>query len=129
MGNYNKLKPKKYDLYKIFKKINSNAYVIDLPKSMGISCTFNILDIFPYFDTEEPLCSEFPISSRLNLSQVGEIDAEATSKKFMETLIMKSPNFKSQRHRSLIKNYKRVHKGLMWKSKLSISRVGRDINK
>jgi len=37
--------------FKIFKKINSNAYVVDLSPDFGISCTFNVEDLVPYRGT------------------------------------------------------------------------------
>ena len=48
--------------FKILKKINSNAYVVDLPPDFRISCTFNVEELVPYrgtFDTpSDPFVDE-----------------------------------------------------------------------
>ena len=70
--------------YQIIKKINDNAYVVALPDSMGISKTFNVADIFPYYPSKEPMYPDVPANSRSSFSQVGETNAEQVALDYME---------------------------------------------
>ena len=84
VGTYSKLQSKKYGAYQIVKKINGNAYMVALPVSMGISKTFNVADIYPYYSSDEPLCLDVPTNSRSSFSQVGETNAEDMALEYLE---------------------------------------------
>jgi hypothetical protein len=47
-GVHGKLRQKSYGPSKVLKRINANAYMIDLPDNMNISKTFNVTDFSTY---------------------------------------------------------------------------------
>ncbi|PKU68000.1 hypothetical protein MA16_Dca024924 [Dendrobium catenatum] len=47
-GSYSKLTKKKWGPFPISRKINDNAYVVDLPSEFNTSHTFNVADIYSY---------------------------------------------------------------------------------
>ena len=56
-GGHCKLQPREYGPYQIVKKINNNAYVVNLPTLMRISNTFNVADLIlfqPYMNLGYP---------------------------------------------------------------------------
>lgn len=56
-GTSNQLQIKKFGPFKILRKINNNAYVVDLPEGARMSKTFNVSDLCEYHPAE-PLYSD-----------------------------------------------------------------------
>ncbi|KAJ9537524.1 hypothetical protein OSB04_030257 [Centaurea solstitialis] len=80
VGTYGKLQPKKYGPFKITKKINDNAYVVALPDSLHISNTFNVADLYDYYEDDFPLDENSGSSS----SEVEETDTDRLARQIEE---------------------------------------------
>ncbi|PKU66055.1 hypothetical protein MA16_Dca017376 [Dendrobium catenatum] len=53
-GAFAKLKPKADGPFRIINKLNDNAYQIDLLGDYNISATFNVADLTPHYEFDEP---------------------------------------------------------------------------
>ena len=51
-GTYHKLKYKEIGPCKILKKINDNAYEVELPSGLDISPAFNISNLYTFHDDD-----------------------------------------------------------------------------
>ena len=60
--------------FEVFEKIGPNAYKIDLPGDYGVSTTFNMADLSPYYDDNEELPS---LRSNSNLVRDNDGDHQA----------------------------------------------------
>ncbi|KAI4384269.1 hypothetical protein MLD38_002445 [Melastoma candidum] len=81
-GQYNKLRQKKYGPFKIVRRINDNAYIVDLPKSMNISSTFNVADIYPFYRDDQPFY--FDGNSGMSFPPEGGTDVDDVAEEFLE---------------------------------------------
>ena len=77
VGAYNKLKDKKYGPFQILRKINDNAYVVNLPAEMAISPPFNVADLYEYHPSD--MASSHLTHSRSSSFHAGEIDVEQST--------------------------------------------------
>ncbi|GJS41779.1 RNA-directed DNA polymerase [Tanacetum coccineum] len=74
--SFGKLKPRGDGPFRVLKKINDNAYKIELPSHYNVSATFNVVDLSPYKgdSDDEP-------DSWSSLFQEGEDDADAVNER------------------------------------------------
>ncbi|GKA30183.1 RNA-directed DNA polymerase [Tanacetum coccineum] len=75
-GRFRKLKPRGDGPFRVLKKINDNAYKIELPGHYNVSATFNVADLSPYKgdSDDEP-------DSGSSLFQEGEDDADTVNER------------------------------------------------
>ncbi|GJT13148.1 hypothetical protein Tco_0860190, partial [Tanacetum coccineum] len=75
-GRFGKLQPRADGPFWVLKKINDNAYKIDLPGTYNVSATFNVVDLSPYVtdtdNSEEEKSEDVEQDSRANLFLAGE---------------------------------------------------------
>ena len=69
-GKFGKLKPKADGPFKVLKRIGRNAYEIELPEDYGVSPTFNVADLSPFYNHVDESNEDL----RTSLIQPGEID-------------------------------------------------------
>ncbi|KAL0439288.1 UNVERIFIED_CONTAM: hypothetical protein Slati_2411800 [Sesamum latifolium] len=55
-----KLIPKGDGPFRLLERINDNAYELDLPGEYGVSATFNISDLCPFYDADNEESMEIP---------------------------------------------------------------------
>jgi len=60
--------PRVDDPFEVLERINDNAYKVNLPGDYGVSATFNVADLSPYFEDDHLA------SLRANSPQQGEDD-------------------------------------------------------
>ncbi|KAJ0550589.1 putative nucleotidyltransferase, Ribonuclease H [Helianthus annuus] len=70
-GRYGKLHPRANGPFRVLKRINDNAYKIDLPGHYNVSATFNVADLTPYEGD-----SDTSDESRTSPFQEGENDPD-----------------------------------------------------
>ena len=82
IGKYSKLQPRKYGPYQVVRKINDNAYVVQIPNDMGFSKTFNVADLSLFHPDDMLLYPEEKSGSSSSL--VGENDADEIAEEYLE---------------------------------------------
>ena len=61
--------------FRVLQRIGENAYKIELPSDFGVSATFNVSDLSPYYEDQED-----QVDLGTSLHQLGEIDTGVSKK-------------------------------------------------
>jgi hypothetical protein len=69
------LKPRADGPFRMLQRIGENAYKIELPGDYGVSATFNVSDLSPYYEDQED-----QVDLGASLHQPGEIDTGVSNK-------------------------------------------------
>ncbi|KAI3498749.1 hypothetical protein L1887_34530 [Cichorium endivia] len=72
-GRFGKLQPRADGPFKVLKRINDNAYKIELPGHYNVSATFNVSDLTPYLPTDD---ADVVTDSWTSPFQAGEDDTD-----------------------------------------------------
>nr|GFA27662.1 transposon Ty3-I Gag-Pol polyprotein [Tanacetum cinerariifolium] len=76
-----KLSPRSEGPLKIFTKVNDNANKVDLPGTPTVAATFNVTDLQPYYELDDPVPS-----LRANFLEAREDDRQKPTKDLIATL-------------------------------------------
>nr|GEY93418.1 hypothetical protein [Tanacetum cinerariifolium] len=76
-----KLSPRSEGPFKILTKVNDNAYKVDLPGTPTAAATFNVTDLQPYYEPDDPISS-----LRANFLEAREDDRQKPTKNLIATL-------------------------------------------
>jgi hypothetical protein len=72
-----KRQPRADGPFKVLRKINVNAYEIDLPSTYGVSTSFNVADLSPFFGVEESRTTPFQEGEHdVDIPRVTQVDED-----------------------------------------------------
>ena len=74
-----KLSPRGDGPFQVLKRINNNAYILDLPKEYGVHHTFNIIDLISFAGSNEEEEEEDVLDLRTNPFQEAQAQAQSSS--------------------------------------------------
>jgi hypothetical protein len=75
----------------VLREINDNAYKIDLPSTYGVSTSFNVADLSPFFGVEESGTTPFPEGEDdVDIPRVTQVDEDNTPININQGLITRS---------------------------------------